>query len=141
MTLRYYVKPDGQYAGAASVADGQNPQTAFNPLRDAGYLEVPEAGMSAEWFWDFSAHTWYRPASAVTERNWRDDELARWVWLRDRHRDQQELGVATTLTTEQFALLLRYLQQLREWPQASEFPEAAARPLAPAFLERQRSAP
>ena len=139
MMLRYYVKTTGQYAGAASVAHGQDPAAAFNPLRDAGYIEVPEAAPSGEWFWDFANLSWHLPASASAERSWRDSELAEWIWLRDRHRDQLDLEVAPSLEPHQFTELLIYLQQLRDWPQTGEFPEMSERPKAPDFLEQLRS--
>lgn len=68
------------------------------------------------------------------EREWRDMELASVVWLRDRHRDQLEIGAATTLTAEQFAELLVFMQALRDWPQSEAFPDESARPVPPAFL-------
>lgn len=73
-------------------------------------------------------------ARAVVERAWRDAELAGLLWLRDRHRDQLEIGVVTTFTAEQFAQLLVYVQQLRDWPQSAAFPDAKQRPVAPFFL-------
>lgn len=73
---------------------------------------------------------------AAAERTWRDTELAALVWLRDRHRDQLEIGGQTTLTPEQFAELLLYMQQLRDWPQTPEFPDSSARPVPPAFIEQ-----
>lgn len=71
---------------------------------------------------------------AVAERAWRDGELSRLFDLRDRHRDEVDMGIATTLTAEQFGKLLGYIQQLREWPQAAGFPAALARPVPPEWL-------
>lgn len=68
------------------------------------------------------------------ERGWRDATLADVAWLRDRHRDQLEIGADTTLTTEQFAELLSYTQLLRDWPQSSDFPDIAHRPSPPEWL-------
>lgn len=73
---------------------------------------------------------------AITERAWRDSELAELVWLRDRHRDQLEIGAATTLTPEQFGELLVFMQALRDWPQSPAFPDTSARPVPPAFIEQ-----
>ncbi|QXH54247.1 phage tail assembly chaperone [Pseudomonas fakonensis] len=70
------------------------------------------------------------------ERTWRDVELSEWVWLRDRHRDQREIGTETSLDSAQFTELLTYLQQLRDWPQSEAFPKASERPQAPQFLEQ-----
>ncbi len=71
---------------------------------------------------------------APRERAWRDGELASYQWLRDRHRDEKELERATTLSGIQFLELLGYLQSLRDWPQSDLFPEAGARPVAPAWI-------
>ncbi|WP_256216592.1 MULTISPECIES: phage tail assembly chaperone [unclassified Pseudomonas] len=72
---------------------------------------------------------------ANTERAWRDAELGALVWLRDRHRDQLEIGAEPTLTAAQFTELLIFMQALRDWPQADAFPDFAARPIAPAWIE------
>ncbi|WP_073673014.1 phage tail assembly chaperone [Pseudomonas aeruginosa] len=76
----------------------------------------------------------------VTERRWRDAEIVRVSWLRDRHRDEAELGIATTLEAAQFHSLLAYIQQLRDWPQATPFPNAEERPQAPAWVASQEPA-
>lgn len=69
------------------------------------------------------------------ERAWRDAELASVMWLRERHRDQQETGGSTTLSGDQFAELLAYLQALRDWPQSSDFPNSLFRPEPPSWIE------
>lgn len=53
----------------------------------------------------------------------RDQRLEPLLWLRDRHRDELELGVDTTLSAEQFAYLLRSIQVLRDVPQQPGFPD------------------
>lgn len=72
------------------------------------------------------------------ERTWRDQTLAVTEGLRDRHRDQLEIGVTTTLTPEQFTELLVYMQTLRDWPQSDAFPDSSARPASPTFLSHMR---
>jgi hypothetical protein len=74
---------------------------------------------------------------AVTERAWRNTELASLVWLRDRHRDQLEIGGETTLTSEQFNELLVYMQALRDWPQSPDFPDSQHRPTASDWIAEQ----
>lgn len=74
---------------------------------------------------------------AAGERQWRDGELQAAVWLRERHRDQQEIGAGTSLTAEQFKTLLVYMQALRDWPQSAQFPEVQHRPVAPPWLAEQ----
>lgn len=70
---------------------------------------------------------------AIIERAWRDQALSSAVGIRDRHRDQLEIGAPTTLSGEQFTELLVYMQALREWPQADSFP-LTGRPSAPTWM-------
>ncbi|MCU1730608.1 MULTISPECIES: phage tail assembly chaperone [unclassified Pseudomonas] len=70
----------------------------------------------------------------AVERAWRNSELERIKWLRERHRDQQELQTVTTLSNQQFSQLLAYLQELRDWPQSDAFPDAEQRPIAPSWI-------
>jgi hypothetical protein len=74
---------------------------------------------------------------ASAERKWRDAQLQSAMWLRERHRDQQEIGSGTTLSDDQFGALLVYMQALRDWPQSPEFPAIEQRPAAPAWIAEQ----
>ncbi len=71
---------------------------------------------------------------AAGERAWRDVQLSQAAVLRDRHRDQVEIGAETALSSEQFTELLVYMQALRDWPQSLEFPNSEDRPHAPAWI-------
>lgn len=73
----------------------------------------------------------------MIEREWRDAVLADTSWLRDRHRDQREIEVATTLSSEQFKELLVYMQGLRDWPQSPDFPNSEGRPVSPDWIDKQ----
>ncbi|MBD9457055.1 phage tail protein [Pseudomonas sp. PDM05] len=73
----------------------------------------------------------------VAERMWRDAEIESVKWLRERHRDQREIGANTTLTPEQFSELLLYVQSLRDWPQSPNFPNSQLRPIATAWIANQ----
>lgn len=73
----------------------------------------------------------------AAERSYRDQELARIIWLRERHRDQLEIETSTTLTSEQFKELLKHIQALRNWPQSPDFPQIEHRPVAPPWLAEQ----
>ncbi|WP_244640519.1 phage tail assembly chaperone [Pseudomonas fluorescens] len=75
--------------------------------------------------------------AAMEERRWRDLELQGVAWLRERHRDQTDLGGDTTLTAEQYGELLMYMQQLRDWPQSDSFPDAGERPVPPVWIKDQ----
>ena len=77
------------------------------------------------------------PDPGVTERAWRDAELSSVLWLRDRHRDQLDIGSDTTLSSEQFAELLLYMQALRDWPQSPGFPDTQHRPAPPEWIAEQ----
>lgn len=100
-------------AGKIIAADDQGAPVAINP-----------PGPSSE-------------QMAAKERTWRDRELATVTGIRDRHRDQLELGIPTTLAPEQFAALLNYVQVLREWPQSVDFPNLEKRPELPSWLAEQ----
>ncbi|NBF12839.1 hypothetical protein GV818_29765 [Pseudomonas sp. Fl4BN1] len=73
------------------------------------------------------------PDLVAQERAWRDSEMASVMWLRERHRDQLEIG-KTTLTRAQFSDLLTYIQALRDWPQSTVFPDTQRRPDRPAWI-------
>ncbi|NWD81902.1 phage tail protein [Pseudomonas reactans] len=72
------------------------------------------------------------------ERQWRDFELSSVMWLRERHRDQQEIGIEVALSSEQFKELLVYMQALRDWPQSQHFPDNEHRPPAPPWIVDQQ---
>lgn len=67
-------------------------------------------------------------------RGWRDSEIMRVQWLRDRHLDEQITGVRSTLSAENFSELLIYVQALRDWPENTSFPNAVTRPTAPQWI-------
>lgn len=85
---------------------------------------------------DFGEIAPYAAPAATDEsaRTWRDAEIVASQWLVERHRDQVDSGVATTLTAAQYSALLVYRQKLRDWPAASGFPADATRPVAPDWL-------
>lgn len=68
------------------------------------------------------------------ERAWRDGEIARITWLRDRHRDETEQSLPATLSEQQYQELIEYIQDLRDWPAHGDFPQVESRPVAPAWL-------
>lgn len=74
---------------------------------------------------------------ASRERAWRDAEVSDTEWLVARHRDELDMQLATTLSTDQFAQLLSYRQALRDWPQISVFPDVSQRPVAPPWIAEQ----
>lgn len=90
--------------------------------------------LSGEWTFDKSAHGARSKAEA---RAWRDGEIERVRWLRERHREEVELGVPSTLTPEQYGELLVYVQALRDWPQAEGFPAVEQRPAIPGWVAEQ----
>lgn len=68
------------------------------------------------------------------ERDWRDQAMVVAIGMRDCHRDQLEIEVDTTLSSDQFKELLIYMQALRDWPQTDEFPNSEHRPKAPVWI-------
>ena len=49
-------------------------------------------------------------------RSFRDARINSVLWMRERHTDELELGTEPTLTPEQYAALLTYIQALRDLP-------------------------
>ncbi|AVO60666.1 hypothetical protein C6Q18_22875 [Pseudomonas chlororaphis subsp. piscium] len=78
-------------------------------------------------------------AIANQERFWRDAELDSVKWLRERHRDELELAIQTSLTAAQYSELLAYVQLLRDWPQSPNFPSQEYRPTEPGWIAEQES--
>lgn len=68
------------------------------------------------------------------ERVWRDGQLAATDGVVSRHRDEQEEGLETTLTSAQYAELQAYRRALRNWPETGEFPLIEHRPPSPGWL-------
>jgi len=73
----------------------------------------------------------------LRERLWRDAEFSTTEWLVTRHREEQDMQIATTLTIEQLIELLVYRQALRDWPQSEPFPDFTHRPIEPLWLPTQ----
>lgn len=74
---------------------------------------------------------------AAQERQWRDRQLSLSDGVVTRHRDELEEGVEPTLTAAQYTELQAYRRQLRNWPEAGEFPLVDHRPVAPPWLAEQ----
>lgn len=64
----------------------------------------------------------------------RDQLIAEVRWLIERHRDEIELGLPTTLTPAAHLTVLQYVQALREVPEQSGFPAAIEWPALPVAL-------
>lgn len=71
---------------------------------------------------------------ADIERNWRATQLIATDGVVARHRDESERGMSVTLEPEQYEELQTYRRDLRDWPQADDFPLAEHRPIAPDWL-------
>lgn len=125
----WFLTPD--YRGVVySIADGAaSPHDTIGELPE-GFTHREPPGQDFAWNgegWELDDGA--RAARlAGLERSWRNDVLERLRWLRDRHRDEQEIGEAPTLTPEQFSDLLAYMHALRQWPQSKGFPDVTQRP-------------
>jgi len=64
-------------------------------------------------------------------RNKRDALLLDSQWLVQRHRDQLDTGIETTLTVDEYVALLQYRQDLRDIPGQIGFPTVINWPIAP----------
>lgn len=74
---------------------------------------------------------------AEKARRWRDSQLTMSEWVVTRHRDEVDMAMKTTITTQQFSGLLKYRQALRDWPTVEGFPSENLRPNAPDWLADQ----
>ena len=73
---------------------------------------------------------------ALQARQRRDTEIAAVQWLIERHRSESSLQLSTTLTDEDYLLVHRYVQDLRDVPEQDSFPHDIQWPSLPAvFLE------
>ncbi|CAB3737248.1 phage tail assembly chaperone [Achromobacter xylosoxidans] len=70
----------------------------------------------------------------ATERAWRGAQLNATDALVQRHRDETENAVPTTLSAEQYQELQEFRHSLRQWPETEGFPSTDLRPVAPAWL-------
>lgn len=71
---------------------------------------------------------------AAIERTWRDLEIERVKWIRERHRDESDMGKPASITAAQFSELLIYIQRLRDWPESPAFPAKEDRPVIPGWI-------
>lgn len=140
--MRYYSKStDSVYL---DHVHGAMPNDVV-PLTEARYLEVianPKPGKVRSLDADGLPILIDPPAQTLAvrstlERVWRDEEIERVKWLRERHRDQLDIGQEPTLTPEQFSELLSYIRNLRDWPQSPEFPSADSRPTLSVRVSKQ----
>jgi hypothetical protein len=129
-----YLTADGQtYTVGTEIEQGTYP----------GYGDLPA------WLTDIARpnqfHNWVKGAwvldaaakldnDKAMERAWRDSRISAITWMRDRHRDEIEQDLTTTLTEEQYGELVVYIQALRDWPAAAAFPAPVSRPPAPQWL-------
>ncbi|MDR8883816.1 phage tail assembly chaperone [Burkholderia multivorans] len=79
-----------------------------------------------------------RAQVANIKRAQRDAALKASDWLVARHQDEQLLGDGTTLTSDEFASLLRYRQALREAGDLPGWPYAEL-PSPPPFVSAQKA--
>ncbi|AJX16908.1 phage tail protein [Burkholderia ubonensis] len=81
-----------------------------------------------------------RAEIASAKRAERDSALGATDWLVARHQDEKLLGNGTTLTADQFVMLLGYRQSLRECSSMPNWPDVTL-PSPPPFVSEQGIAP
>ncbi|AOK53453.1 phage tail protein [Burkholderia stagnalis] len=77
-----------------------------------------------------------RAEIASAKRAQRDTALGATDWLVARHQDEKLLGNGTTLTADQFVMLLGYRQSLRECSAMPNWPDVTL-PSPPPFVSEQ----
>ncbi|KVN76049.1 phage tail protein [Burkholderia ubonensis] len=80
-----------------------------------------------------------RAEIASAKRAERDSALGATDWLVARHQDEKLLGNGTTLSADQFVMLLGYRQSLRECSGMPNWPDVTL-PSPPPFVSEQGSA-
>lgn len=71
---------------------------------------------------------------AAQARRRRDQEIAAIQWLIERHRGEVALNLTTTLTHEDYLLVLQHAQDLRDVPEQESFPTVIDWPVLPPEL-------
>jgi hypothetical protein len=71
---------------------------------------------------------------STVERFWRDRRLSETDGMVSRHRDELEEAQNTTLSPDEYVQLQAYRRDLRQWPEAGDFPLSKHRPKAPVWL-------
>jgi len=87
--------------------------------------------VNGEWVEDIDARL---ESDKASERAWRDNEINSIEWMKQRHRDEVELEINTTLSNSEYQELIAYIQGLRDYPLNPLFPDNTARPIKPSFL-------
>jgi Phage tail assembly chaperone protein len=72
------------------------------------------------------------PRTAQVIRSQRDALVAQSDWVVQRHREQSDSGITTSLTAAQYASWLAYRQALRDISKQAGFPASVAWPAQPA---------
>lgn len=110
------------YNGVGAVPDWLSTE-----IRPSEFHEWTDTG----WTLNQDAFEQYQ---ATLARQWRDSAIEAVLWVRDRHRDETELGLATTISQTQFDQLQGYIQALRDWPADPGFPAERTKPQTPEWL-------
>lgn len=124
-----------------SAIHGEMPKTGFVELGDELFLRTIQE-TDGEWLLSESGVI-KRPFGLTLEqrsegeRLWRDGEVTATEWLVNRHREEQDIQLPTTLPADRFSELLLYRQALRDWPSAVAFPDSQFRPVAPSWIAEQ----
>lgn len=129
-------KDDGTYnastwPGDAVLLTSEEQATYWKQPTPPGKCLGVEGGRPA---WAEASTALTAEALAARERAWRDVRVSATEWLVTRHRDEREMELSTALAQAQFAELLVYRQNLRDWPQSPDFPNLAHRPSEPSWL-------
>lgn len=136
--VKLYTTHDGQEYTVGADIDIDGTEHSFDGVGDLPDWLTEVERPSPFHNWTDSA--WIPDEDAIAEnekqmeRAWRDSTINRFTWIRDRHRDEQEQGIETSITESQYSELLLYFQDLRDWPQQSVFPKQSARPVEPEWL-------
>ena len=127
MTIFYSPSTGAFYDDAFWDAPMPPDVTEVTPERHAELLEATTKGQIIQVGPDGEPVAIDAPAPpaealAIVVRRQRDRKIERLRWFVERHRDEITLGVTTTLTAEDFILVLQHIQLLRDLPDQAGFP-------------------
>lgn len=118
----------GEVIEVVKTVDGDG----LTPLHFVGFTALPDApAVYAGDTVDGGTVTGIGPAHQRAIRDRRDGQLNPVLWMRDRHRDEVEMGRPTTLTEAEFSALLVYVQALRDVPDQAVTFDAVVWPVWP----------
>jgi len=117
-----------------STATKERMYISHDAVMPPGYTNIPPLSAICEWNEAQSQWDCCIPENTSVDRNTRDRKLDECQWMVNRHRDQVEMSVSTSLTAQEYADLLAFRQALRDVPGRMEDSRDWTWPTEPVFI-------